>query len=285
MKFSSSSLRAGAILLLIIGSSGSALAQASALYGVTFFSNELIKVDPITGAGTLVATLSEPVSPYGLGFRGSQLYTFDSGSDRIREINRFNGTVSGSFDIGVGDLLGEGDLTFRSDGIGFLTSALTPDFEISNDLFRFDLTTGTSVRVGMTDVVLDGLVFSGSTLYAIGQEAEAKLYVVNQNNAALTEIGLLGVENNSLFGALTVGANGTLYGAINDRLYSIDKLTGQASELSADVLDIGYASVSGAAFSPVPEPSTYGLAGVAGLMLIGFVRRKRAAGKSARPAV
>ena len=70
-----------------------------------------------------------------------------------------------------------------------------------------------------------------------------------------------------------------MFGAINDRLYSIDKTTGLASQLNADVLDTGYASVSGLAFSPamspVPEPSTYGLAGVGMLMMVGYVRRKR----------
>ena len=146
---------------------------------------------------------------------------------------------------------------------------------------------GTSLRIGTTDVVLDGMVFSDNKLYAIGQEANATLYIVNQDTAALTSIGSLGIQNNSPFAALTVDANGQLFGAINDRLYSIDKTTGLASELNANVLDTGYASVSGLAFSPgspmspVPEPSTYGWAGAGMLLLVGFVRRKRAQTKTA----
>lgn len=280
MKIHTSWLRGGAILSLALAAAGSALAQNSVLYGVTFFNNELIRINPTTGTGSLVATLDQSVSPYGIAFRGNKLYTFDAGTDTVVEINRYNGMVGSSYNIGVSDILGEGDLAFRSDGIGFLSSALTSDFNVANDLYRFDLTSGTSVRVGTTGVVLDGMVFSGNNLYAIGQEADAKLYLVNQDTAALSEIGSLGVQNNSLFGALTVGPNGALFGAINDRLYSIDKLTGMASELDPTVLDLGYSSVSGAAFSPVPEPSTYGIAGAATLMLVGFLRKRRARAKA-----
>lgn len=279
MKNTSSWLRASSILLLALTGTGSLLADQPVLYGVSFFNNELIKINSVDGSGSLLATLSEPVSPYGIAFRGDRLYTFDAGSDRIREINKDTGFVSGSFDVGVGDLVGEGDLAFRSDGIGFLSSALTPDFKVANDLFRFDLTTGTSVRVGTTDVVLDGMVFSGNTLYGIGQEADAKLYIVDQNTAALTMVGSLGVVNNSPFAALTISSNGALFGAINDQLYSIDKLTGTASALDPTVLDIGYGSVSGLAFSSpassnVPEPATYELQFAAVLLLGHFVRRK-----------
>ncbi|HEY4249343.1 MAG TPA: PEP-CTERM sorting domain-containing protein [Lacunisphaera sp.] len=287
MKLSSTLLRAGAVVALGLVGAGTAWAQASTLYGITFFDNQLIKIDPATGSGSLVASLSDSVSPYGVGFLGQKLYTFDSGTDSIREINRSTGAVSSSINIGVSNILGEGDLAFRSDGIGFLSSALTSDFNVANDLYKFDLTSGTSMRIGTTDVVLDGMVFVGNKLYAIGQEADATLYLVDQNTAALTAVGSLGIQNNSPFAALTVDASGQLFGAINDRLYSIDKTTGLASELNADVLDTGYGSVSGLAFSPasplsaVPEPSTYGIVGAGMLMLVSYVRKKRTQTKTA----
>jgi hypothetical protein len=290
MKFSTTLLRTGAVVALGLIGAGTALAQHSTLYGITFFDNQLIKIDPTTGSGSLVAPLSDSISPYGIGFLGQKLYTFDSGTDGIREINRSTGAVSNPINIGVSNILGEGDLTFRSDGIGFLSSALTSDFNVANDLYKFDLKSGTSTRIGTTDVVLDGMVFSDNKLYAIGQEANATLYLVNQDTAALTAVGSLGIQNNSPFAALTVDANGQLFGAINDRLYSIDKTTGLASQLNADVLDTGYASVSGLAFSPgsppspVPEPATYGLAGAGMLMLVGFMRRKRSETKAVKAA-
>ncbi len=280
-------LRRSALCLLALLATSSAVAQTSSLYGLSFFDNQLLLINPTTGAGSLVAPLSESVAPYGLAFRGNQLYTFDSNSDRIRGINRSTGMLTSSIDIGVGDLLGEGDLAFRSDGTGFLASALTPDFGIANDLFRFDLDAGTSVRIGTTAVVLDGMAFIGNTLYAIGQEAAPKLYIVDQDTAVLTNIGLLGIPMNSPFGALAAASNAELYASIDDRLYMINRSTGTASMLDPDVWDFGFNSVAGLAFStipdtftPIPEPSTYGLAGVATLMAISILRRRRSQQKA-----
>lgn len=267
------------LALLAVALAGPVAVRANHIYGITFFDNQLISIDSTTGAGTLIGSLGETVSGYGLAFRGSTLYTFDPNTDGLRSINISTGAAGGSMDIGVGDLTGEGDLAFRADGMGFLSSALAPDFSPSNELFMFDAELGTSALVGNTAVPLDGMVFVGNTLYAIGQEAEAKLYTVDQSTAALTEVGSLGIPKNSPFGALTLGADGNLYAAIDERLFTIDQVTGAAAIIDPNVLDIGYASVSGlavaGAFQPVPEPSTYGLAGVALLAVVGIVRRVR----------
>lgn len=264
------------VFALLLGAVPSA--RSETLYGLTFFDNQLIAVETTTGAGTLIGSLGDTVSGYGLAFRGSTLYTFDPNVDRLRSIDTSTGAVGTSLDIGVGDLTGEGDLAFRADGKGFLSSALAPDFSPSNELFLFDAELGTSALVGNTAVPLDGMVFVGNTLYAIGQEAEARLYTVDQSTAALTEVGLLGIPKNSPFGALALGADGHLYAAVDERLFRIDQLTGAAMMVDASVLDIGYGSVSGLArqsFQPVPEPSTYGLAGAALLVAVGLIRRFR----------
>lgn len=254
-------------------------ARAEALYGLTFFDNQLISVDSNTGTGSLIGSLGATVSGYGLAFRGSTLYTFDSNVDALRSINLATGMAGSAKAIGIGDLTGEGDLAFRSDGMGFLSSALAPDFSPSNELFSFNAELGTSMLVGNTAVPLDGMVFVGNTLYAIGQEADAKLYTINQTTAAMTAIGSLGIPKNSPFGALTLGADGKLYAAVDDRLFQINSATGLATIIDVNVLDIGYSSVSGlastASFQPVPEPSTYGLAGAVLLVVAGVMRRVR----------
>lgn len=254
------------------------IARAETLYGLTFFGDELIAVDSNTGSSSLIGSLGTTVSGYGLAARGSTLYTFDPNTDGLRAINKMTGAAGASINLGVGDLTGEGDLAFRSDGVGFLSSALAPDFSPVNQLFRFDAELGTSTLVANTAIPLDGMVFVGNTLYAIGQEAEAKLYTVDQTNGALSVVGALGIAQDSPFGALAATSNGELFGAINDRLYSIDPITGAASVVNADVLDLGYASVSGLAsspaFTPVPEPSVYALGGVALIVLAKLVRRR-----------
>ncbi len=277
-KFYSIVVAAGAFVF----GSGQLTAQVSPqVYGLTFFDNQLLSINTTTGAGSLIANLNQSVTGYGLAFRGSSLYTFDPTLDRIREINVMTGAVGAGINIGVGNLTGEGDLAFRSDGIGFLSSALAPDFSLSNDLFRFDLGAGTSTRIGTTSVVLDAMAFFGSTLYAIGQEGTPSLYIVNQTNASLTMVGSLGLQLGSPFSALTVGMNGMLFAALDDRLYGINPLSGLASVLDPTVLDIGFSSVSGLAAMPspvigsaVPEPSTYGLIASLGLIL-GCVARCR----------
>lgn len=262
---------------LVLGAAALAFATAAnaGLVGVSFFDGQLIQINPSTGEGGSATALGEVVQPYGLSYKGNRLYTFDAGTDRVREINRFTGALSSGIDVGVGNLTGEGDLAFRPDGLGFLSSALSPEYAVTNDLFRFNLALGTSTRVGTTSVALDGMVFIGHTLYALGQEPDARLYVVNQDTAALTVVGSLGLTVGSTLSALTADSRGQLYAALDDRLFEIDRETGLATAVSEEIQGLGYGGVSGLAFSPVPEPSTYGIAGAALLGFATLIRRYR----------
>ena len=292
----SSLFAVSSLALLVAGAVNLSAQMTGSLYGLTFFNNQLVSLNPATGRGTLVANLNQNVTGYGLAFRSDRLYTFDPNTDRIREINMTTGLVGSGINIGVGNLIGEGDLAFRSDGMGFLSSALAPDFSPSNDLFRFDLDLGTSVRLGRTSVVIDAMAFDNNTLYAIGQESMPSLYTVNQSTAALTMVGSLGLAVGSPFSGMTMAPDGRLYAALNDRLYTINKTTGAASVVDVTVLNTGFASVSGLAWmtqqslppitpgpgpmpgpglTPIPEPSTYGLFAVAGLGALVFLRRKQ----------
>ena len=261
-------------LLFIAGlSAGGIAARAqSTLYGVTFFDNQLISIDQTTGAGTLIGPLGTS-SPFGIANRFGKLYTFSPSNSHVQEINPANGQVNSSISIGLGPVQGEGDIAFRPDGIGFLSSALDSNLNPVNDVYSFDITTGTSTRLGSSSVAIDGLAFDGNTLYALGQ-GDGRLFTVNQSNGSLSPVGSLGVDQNSPVAGLTVGQNGALFGAIDDRLYRIDKLTGAASPVDASVLDFGFSSVSGLAATSVPEPGTWALISV-GLAALGFCRRKR----------
>ncbi|MFO1500653.1 MAG: PEP-CTERM sorting domain-containing protein [Verrucomicrobiota bacterium] len=267
----------GAILVICLsGYLTQAQITGERLYGITALDNQLITVDPTTGAGTVVGSVGASVSAYGLAYSGLSLYTFDQTAGAIRAIDPASGQAGPIIDIGVGKIQGEGDLAFRGDGTGFLATVFDASATPSNDLYEFNLSTRTSVRLGSTSVPLDGLAFDGATLFGLGQ-TDGTLYTVNQTTAALTAIGGPGFDKGSPFGAIAVAHDGTLFGAIDDRLYRIDKTTGLASALDPNVTDIGFSSVSGLAFAAVPEPSaSYLLALAAGFAL--FCRRYRRAG-------
>lgn len=129
-----------AVVVVLLGWS-SGTARAHTLYGITFGGNQLITIDTVTGAGTLVGKLSSTMQAFGLAFRGTKLYAFDQAADRIQELDPKTGGTLSTIDIGT-TRWGEGDIAFRSDGIGFIASELT------GELSRFDLTVPNSALVG-----------------------------------------------------------------------------------------------------------------------------------------
>lgn len=242
------------------------------MYGVTAFENQLFTVNPATGGGTLVGGLGVEAFAYGIAARNGSLYIFDQTIGQIRQVNPATGQAGAGINIGVGAIAGEGDLAFRSDGIGFLASIFDAGSNPVNNLYSFDILAGTSILLGSTGLALDGLAFNGNTLYALAQN-DGNLYTVNQTTASLTPVGALGFEKNNPFAAITFAPDGTLYGAIEDRLYTISTITGAATPADLNVLDFGFSSVSGLAV--VPEPGTVALFGLGGLIFLATLRGKK----------
>jgi outer membrane protein assembly factor BamB len=150
--------------------------------------------------------------------------------------------------------IGEGDLAFRNDGVGFLVSALHTNGSVANDLYTFDVIAGTSHRVATTSGPIDALAFdANNTLYALGQDG-TNLYTLDQNSGILTVVGPLGIAMSSPFAGMTFGPDGALYAAINDQLYILNKTNGLATVASTNVLDFGFSSVTGLAFALPSHP-------------------------------
>ncbi len=238
------------------------------VYGVTLFDNQLITIDTGTGTGTLVGSLSTSELPYGLAMIGNNLYTFDSAADVIRQLNPATGATQATFPIGIPPVLGQGGLAFQTSTVGFLTTALNPTtFNVANDLYRFNISTGTTTLVGTTSDTLEAIAFSGGgTLYGLGKN-DGNLYTVNPATAALTLVGNVGVSIGSPTGGLTFGPTGVLYATLDDSLYTLNPTTGLATEVGSSIPGVtsltGFNSISGLAFAAaVPEPSSIVVLGV-----------------------
>jgi len=249
--------------------------RADYLAGVTYYGNQLIHIDATTGVGSLVGNLDTSMSAFGLAQRGGSLYTFDSTTDLIRQINPMTGTTVTSINVGLGPVLGQGGLAFGSDGTGFLSSALNPTtLAPENDLYRFDIATGKSSLVGFSGAALSGLAFLNGTLYGVGKTTDT-LYTVNTSTGATTAVGFLGAMAGSPIQSLSAGPNGQLYGTFDDRLFSINATTGAATAVDPNPAnDAGFSSISGLTYvttaSAVPEPASVILLGVglsAGLLI------------------
>lgn len=231
------------------------------LFGITFFQNQLITINPTTGEGTLVNTIDATESGYGLTTYNGGIYTFNPNTNTIDQLSMVNGRVLSSTSIGVTNLAGEGDLVISETGVGFLASAFDSDGNPTHPFYKFDLTAGTSVKLSDTSVALDGLALDPNTpniLYALGQgdsgdadpaTVDTELYTVDQTTGLLTPVGPIGVPQNSPIAGLTFAPDGTLYAAIDDKLYTITTASGAAALVDAETPDFSFSSVSGLAFA------------------------------------
>jgi hypothetical protein len=225
------------------------------LYATTFQApDQLLSVDPTTGAGTLIGNMST-IFPFGLADRGTELYTFDSfDANSIVKIDPATGNTLQKISINPPGITGEGGLAFRSDGLGFLTSA----FGAAGQLWSFDIATASSTYIGPVSPSMDGLDFNGSdVLYAIDQglftaALPYDLYTIDQTSGATTLVGSTGVTVTGSVAGLTFAPDGTLFAAMNDELYTIDPTTAAATLVGP----IGFLGVSGLTALPVATEQT-----------------------------
>jgi len=256
-----------ALFLFLIPSGG----QTETLYGITF-ANQLITIDTSTGVGTLVGNLDTPMSAFGLGTLYGNLYTFDQESDRIRQLDPLTANTLNTIDIGV-STGGEGGLTFRSDGIGFLSRSSG----LVGTLWSFDIPLTSTTNISGDDSLnpgMDGLDFNSTgVLYGISQSFSSygshKLYTIDQTTGITTLIGDTGITDNQGLSGLAFRSDGVLFAEMNDSLYIIDPSNGQATFIGV----IGFNTVSGLTFVgeiPVPEPSIIILLGLSMMSVAGL---------------
>jgi hypothetical protein len=230
--------------------------------------DKLIRIDPVTGLGTLVATLNfgnDPVDVRGLAFapRTGFLYAINcrpgSGSPP-RDLYRINmltgeGTRINSSSLGA------------IQSIAFDSSHTLYGWDIVNGLVTIDPATGvvTDVNpgVGGTDGI-QGIVVTAGGFFGAGQLAgeNAKLYIIKWDTGEYTLVGtaagpfdVRGIDfaPDAVLSALI----GTCWSGDNSRVVSINRTTGSIRNIGLS----GYAYLNSLAKSPEFRHPLYSVGG------------------------
>ena len=233
------------------------------LYAITM-DDEILSLDPVTGAGTLVGMLDTSMGGFGLANRGETIYTYDQEKNRLQQLDPLTARSLATIDIGV-TIVGEGGIAYRSDGIGFLARSLYS----TGALWSFDLRIPDSTKIGMFDFGVDGLAFNADDIMYGLSQTSYDLYTINPVNAEATLIGPTGLTSETILGGLAFSSNGTLYAVLNDALYTLNPETGAATLIGP----IGYDEVSGIT-AAAPIPGAVILCGL-GAVLVNRLRRSR----------
>ena len=199
--------------------------------------------------------------------------TLSGGITQFYELDPTNGNVLQTIDI---DWLfdQEGDIAFRSDGVGFSIMGNNDISPQTTEFWTFDLTTGTSQRInadvnlpGSAEDGIDGLDFDANGILFGLEQGCQYLYTLDQTTGEATPVGETGITECATTNGLTFSADGTLYASGYDELYRLDPSTGTATFFTKlGLVDSTVRGVSGLAYlsdvldipdpSTVPEPST-----------------------------
>ena len=292
------------ISFLLAGVAVAALAAAPAsaqtFSAVTYTTNstannQFLSVSGADGTATQTGSLDAGVTPDGLAAYNGSLYTFDTSTSSLLELNALTGATLASFTVGIPGAVAPGGLAISSSGLVFLADPLSSSTQAApaSTLYAFNLTGGSAFKVGTTNDLLSALAFDANdTLYGLGK-GDGSLYTINTASGKGSLIGNLdpaantpGVFNSigqSPIAALTFSGS-TLYAAADDSLYTVSTTTGAATAVDSSLVGTGFGgsfyNVSGLAPAAVPEAGTsvsFGLLLVLLTAGLAAARRKRIA--------
>lgn len=261
------------LTILIMVAAASSFARATEFLAVNYSdpggsvkTSSLYHIDSATNAITVIGdTGLSRLNCLSTGV-GLSLYTISSTDGVGYEINTSTGGVTALFDQSG---MGSDDVRALAIGSGgwYALNQASPD-----NLYRIDPFTGSATLLGSTGVYgLQSLAFQPGTgvLYGVNLEPgeSDKLGKLDTSTGEFTAIGgdlEVGIQT------ICFGPNGTLYGLMTGRVYTIDLMTGHLSAVTTG-LSTAY-DTRGAEVVPEPATSTAVLFGV-GLL----ARRRRVA--------
>lgn len=211
--------------------------------------------------GNFTAISSFPFLAAGLGEVGSSIYTVVEGGSGLYSVNPTNGSTTL-----IGNLSGTSYFAFGSTATGL--------YMVDNEgvLWNINASTGAATPIGSTLLNINstvGLSAGGNTLYvAVGPS----IYSVNTTTAASTFVG---TSATTQFGAL-VDVAGSIYGTsvVSPlQIYNFNPTTGISTFLS----NYHSGDYSEGLAPDVPEPGSFLLLGLAGLLFGGYILRRKLA--------
>ncbi len=208
-------------------------------YATTGFADggNLITINPVTGAGTLVGPTGLEGVP-GLAINSNvEIFATARGSGKLYRLDAVTGGAILVDQTGLNNL----------DGIAFGENDVLYGVDEDTGLYMIDTDNGDTTFVGFTDAVMTGLAFEPGTGILWGSSSEDGIYTIDVSSGVSTFIGVTGFggsipdiffdENGNLFG--TKGG-----GQRENMLISINKVTGAGTGIGP----IGFLSVSGLAY-------------------------------------
>ena len=286
--------------LLAALAAGAVPAAAQTFSAVTYSplagATQFLSVNGADGIASQTGTLSPGLSLDGLAAYGGSLYTFDTATSSLLQLDALTGATMSSYAVSIPGGVAPGGLAISSTGLVYLANPLVSSSQSApaSALYVFGLTGGPALSVGTTSDLLSSLAFSSSdTLYGLGK-GDGQLYTINTASGSGTLVGNLGsitvpdpfnpagdtypIDSGPI-GALAF-SGGNLYAAADDTLFSVSTTTGAATAVDPSLYNTGfggsYYSVSGLAPAAVPEASSAIPLGLGVLVLGAAVyRRKR----------
>jgi hypothetical protein len=245
----------------VLGVSAKGMAQWPALIGVTF-DEEIIRIDPSTGIGTLIGTLPTNANAFGVSYYDEKLWVLDQTADQLLVLDPATADILYTLPIvgfSMNGISSEGDFEISRAGIGYF-------IEAGGEFNMLDIETGfADERTARGPDNIDGLAFApNGVLWALQMGGD--LYTVNPQTVAFTKrFEWSALEG--LVGGMEFGPDGTPYVVSDDTFFRVDLSNGAYTTIGA----IGFDNVSGLTLAIVPEPTFLSAA----VVMTGLARRSR----------